>query len=56
MKLLHILADGHKELADRIAEAQSGEHEVEVIDLSQGEISYDNVVDAIFSCDRVVLW
>lgn len=56
MKLLHILSDGPEDLAGRIAEAQSGEHEVEVIDLSQGNVSYDDVVDAIFSCDKVVLW
>lgn len=56
MKLLHILADGPEDLPGRIAEAQSREHEVEVIDLSQEKISYDTVIDAIFSCDKVILW
>lgn len=56
MKLLHILADGPEDLPGRIAEAQSREHEVEVIDLSQEGVSYDTVVDAIFSCDKVIMW
>lgn len=56
MKLLHIFVDGPEELADRIVAAQSQEHEVDIIDLSQEEASYDTVVDAIFSCDRVILW
>jgi hypothetical protein len=56
MKLLHILVDGPGDLPDRIVEAQSGEHEVEVIDLSRKGISYDAVIDRIFSCDKVVSW
>ena len=56
MKLLHILTDGPGGLPDRVAEAQSGEHEVEIIDLSQAEVSYDAVIDAIFSCDKVISW
>lgn len=56
MKLLHILIDGPEDLPSRIVKAQSGAHEVEVIDLSQEGISYDAVVDAIFSCDKVVSW
>jgi hypothetical protein len=56
MKLLHILADGPAELPAQIIEAQSVDNEIEVIDLSQGAISYDAVIDAIFSCDKVVSW
>ena len=56
MKLLHILVDGPGDLPGRIVEAQSKGHEVEVIDLSQEGISYDVVIDAIFSCDKVISW
>ena len=56
MKLLHILVDDPGDLPSRIVEAQSGEHDVEVIDLSQEGISYDTVIDRIFSCEKVVSW
>lgn len=56
MKLLHIFVDGPDELAEKIASVQSKEQEVDVIDLSQAGISYENVVDAIFAYDRVILW
>ena len=56
MKLLHIFADGPDELPGRIIEAQSREHDVEIIDLSQESVSYGEVIDAIFSCDRLVCW
>ena len=56
MKLLHILVDGPGDLPGRIVEAQSGNHEVEVIDLSREGVSYDAVIDAIFSCDKVIAW
>lgn len=56
MKLLHIMVDGPADLPDRIVEAQSGGHEVEVIDLSKEGVSYDAVIDAIFSCDKVMSW
>lgn len=56
MKLLHITVDGPADLPGRIVEAQSGDHEVEVIDLSREGISYEAVIDAIFSCDKVIAW
>ena len=56
MKLLHILNDGPGELSTRIIEAQSPDNEVEVIDLSREDPSYDAVIDAIFSSDKVVSW
>ena len=56
MKILHILNDGPDALADRIISVQSKEHEVRVIDLSRKELSYEAVVDAIFSHDKVISW
>ena len=56
MKLLHITVDDPGDLPGRIVQAQSGDHEVEVIDLSQEGVSYDVVIDAIFSCDKVIAW
>ena len=56
MKLLHILTDGSAELPERIIEAQSGDNEIELADLSQDSISYDAIIDSIFSCDKVISW
>lgn len=56
MKLLHILVDVPGTLPGRIAEAQSADHDVEVVDLSQEAVSYDAVIDKIFSCDKVISW
>jgi hypothetical protein len=56
MKVLYILNDGPKALADRIMEAQSKENELEVIDLSKDDVSYETVVDSIFDCDKVISW
>jgi len=56
MKVLHILVEDPGGLAGRIAEAQSADHEVEIVDLSREGISYEAVIDAIVSCDKVISW
>ena len=56
MKILHILNDGPTELSSRIAEVQSGDNEVKVVNLSKKEMTYEALIDEIFSSDRVVSW
>ncbi len=56
MRILHILNDGPTKLSDEIIGAQSKEHDVKVIDLSVNGISYEGVIDEIFSRDRVISW
>ncbi|MDP2168537.1 MAG: hypothetical protein Q8J64_09445 [Thermodesulfovibrionales bacterium] len=56
MKILHILADGPTGTSTKIIDAQSKGNDVTVIDLSKKNVSYDAVVDAMFSNDRVVSW
>jgi len=56
VKIVHILNDGPTKLSDRIIAAQSGDHEVKVVDLSKKELSYEGLVDAIFSYDKVISW
>ncbi|MBZ0157999.1 MAG: hypothetical protein K8I29_17520 [Alphaproteobacteria bacterium] len=60
MKILHILNDGPTPLSDAVLQTQSESHELQVIDLSQPdgpkEKLYGSIVDAIFSCDRVISW
>ncbi|MDA8089460.1 MAG: hypothetical protein M0Z61_04470 [Nitrospiraceae bacterium] len=56
MRILHILADGPSALSNSIIEAQSGDNELKIIDLSKKVDSYDSVIDEIASCDKVVSW
>jgi len=40
----------------RIIEQQSKKNEVKVINLTKKNISYDGVIDDIFSHDKVISW
>jgi len=54
--ILHILNDGPTELSDHMIDAHSGECRVHVVDLKKKDVSYEDLVDRIFSCDRVISW
>ncbi len=56
MKILHILNSGPTKLSDEIIGVQSKDHEVKIIDLSKNEMSYETIIDQIFSHDKVISW
>ncbi len=56
MKILHILNDGTSKLSERVINVQSEEHEIKIIDLHKKEAAYEDIVDDIFSNERVVSW
>ncbi len=56
MKILHILNDGPTELSTKIIEGQRGDNEVKVVNLSRKEMTYEALVDEIFSSERVISW
>ncbi|MFV1973274.1 MAG: hypothetical protein ACC648_06095 [Thiohalobacterales bacterium] len=56
MHILHILNDGPTELSDHVIDAHSRECRVDVVDLKKKDVSYEDLVDKIFSCDRVISW
>jgi len=56
MKILNILVNGQNDDAELIINEHKTEHDVEVIDLSKGEVSYDELVDKIEQCDKVISW
>ncbi len=56
MKILHIINDGLTNLSKQIIDIQSKNNEVKVIELSKKEISYEAIVDDIFSHDKVISW
>ncbi|HBG93300.1 MAG: hypothetical protein A2X54_04305 [Nitrospirae bacterium GWF2_44_13] len=56
MMILHILNDGPTALSDRIIAAQSEDNVVKVIDLTKKSVSYENIIDRIFSSEKVISW
>jgi len=54
--ILHILNDGPTELSGQIIDFHSRECHIEVVDLKKKDLSYEDLVDKIFSCDRVISW
>ena len=56
MKILHIINDAPSDLSRSMIEAQSRDNEVTVIELGRKELSYDSIIDQIFSHDKVVSW
>lgn len=56
MKILHILNDGPADLPEKIIAVQKKLHDVKVVDLTQKDLSYDALIDHIFSYDRVISW
>ncbi len=56
MKILHILNDGPAKLSSQIIETQSKGNTIKIIDLSKKELSYEGLVDDIFSYDKVISW
>jgi len=55
-RVLNILNDGPDELSGRLIEAMKGSCEISVADLSSNDISYDELVEQIFSHDLVISW
>ena len=56
LKILHLLNDGGDELSARIIETHARMHQVRVVSLRAGDISYEQLVDEIFAHDKVVSW
>lgn len=56
MKILNILIDGPDVSAELIIAEHKKQHDVEIIDLSQNGIQYDEVVDKIDQFDKVISW
>lgn len=56
MKVLHLLTDGPTDLSTKIIEVESAGNEIKVIDMSKKEASYEDIIDAITSHDKVISW
>ena len=56
MKILHIIKSRQTELTKKIIEQQFKKHDVRVIDIKKKNISFEDVIDEIFSYDKVISW
>ncbi len=56
MKILHIINDEFANLSRLVIDIQSENHEIKVIELSKRESLYEDIIEDIFSCDRVISW
>ena len=56
MKILYVINDSLTDTVQQIIDVQSKENEVKVIELSKKEVPYSELIDDIFSFDRVVSW
>ena len=56
LKILHLLNDGGDELSARIIAVHARDHQVRVVNLRAGELSFEQLVDEIFAHDKVVSW
>ncbi len=56
VSVLHILSDGALAIIDQTIDIQSEIHTLEVVDLSEEDIDYDELVSKIVSCNRVISW
>jgi len=56
VSVLHILSDGVLPIIDQTIDIQSGIHTLEVVDLSKGDIDYDELVSKIFCSSKVISW
>ncbi|MCK4586138.1 MAG: hypothetical protein KAU29_02290 [Gammaproteobacteria bacterium] len=56
MKILYIFNDGPDEKATKLIEEQKNDNEIETVDLTNKETSYDELVDKIEQCDKVISW
>jgi len=56
VKVLYLLTDGAAVAPTELIEMQALEHEVEIIDLTEPNVSYESVVKKIFDVDKVISW
>ena len=56
MKILYILKTSPDASTKKIIEVQSAGNDVTTVDLTAGNILYDQLVVDIFSCDKVICW
>ena len=56
MKVLHILKSEPDDTVEKLSERISKENKISVAVLYRGEVDWENLVNDIFSHDKVICW
>lgn len=56
MKILAILNESNEQKTAQVVEEMKEGNEVEIVQLMDGALSYDDLVDKIDKCDKVISW
>ena len=56
MKILHIVTDVLNADSKQVIELQSKTHDTEVVELGDKETNYDELIEKIEKCDKVISW
>lgn len=56
MKILTILNDQQDQQFPQLLDELKGQNQVEVVNLAEEQLSYDEIVEKIDQCDKVLSW
>ncbi len=56
MKILHILKKPPDASTKKIIEIHAAAHQVKIVELFKGSVSYDRLIAEVFAHDRVFCW
>jgi len=56
MKIIHIVNQKTTQSVLNLIDEQRKVHDVEVINLEDGQPDYDAIIDKVVNCDRVISW
>jgi len=56
MKILHIMKKAPDASTKKIMEIQAAGNQVKMIELYKGNVSYDKLVEDVFSYDKIFCW
>lgn len=56
MKIIHIVNQKPTQYVINLIDEQRKAHDVEIINLEDGQPDYDAIIDKVINCDRVISW
>lgn len=56
MKIIHIVNQKPAQSVINLIDDQRKAHDVEIINLEDGQPDYDEIIDKVLNCDRVISW
>ena len=56
MKIIHIVNQKPTQKVINLIDEQRKAHDVEIINLDEGQPDYDAIIEKVINCDRVISW